>query len=109
MNKPASTLGSWRVDVILEDQGLVKIDAAGQITIIAHAYCYEHEDHGCGQEAIANGHLIAAAPDLYEALAHCLMTLIEWESYEEGPCGEDHQIAVKKATDALSKASPNKL
>lgn len=61
MNKPKFTPGPWRAGLsIYKSQAIVVADKGGQI---ADVFAYEEE------QAKANAALIAAAPEMYEALA----------------------------------------
>jgi hypothetical protein len=64
MTKPAWTPGPWRVN----KYGSIGAGKYGTEPVVAHIEPFYGEDHRFGDHT-ANAALIAAAPDLYQALA----------------------------------------
>jgi len=83
------TPGHWKVD---SAETLKVRNNYGSIAMIMQTHLTGRRDYN---ETIANAHLIAAAPDLYEALAEC----VKWiETSAEG------EAATGTAYAALAKA-----
>lgn len=103
MNEPRFTKGPWRVNDDNDQIGDVwsvpenKPVAMAQIT----GPVKRREDHS---ERIANAHLMAAAPDLYEALANIVC---QFEEALEMHTPRDREV-ICQAKAALLKASPEK-
>lgn len=52
---------------------------------------------------VANAHLIAAAPDLFEAVSRVLIEMEEWDGEISIGAVEDMQAAIAKATEAVTE------
>lgn len=90
MSERAWTPGPWRTNEKLARQvvGILQGDTGQHLAVVAGP------KHDGPDEYEANARLIAAAPDLYEALAACL----EWIADSNGP------FPVEAADAALAKA-----
>ena len=84
-NLQLGTAGDWRVD-----------RAASEWNICGRLSTVEHME----KESLANAHLIAAAPDLLEALGNCL-SLVELKFGNTDPTGN---AAIAQARAAIAKA-----
>ena len=94
------TTGPWEAifdseEMPMGDWGVISnhYDPIGETVWVAHTY------HGLSRER-ADAHLIAAAPDLYEALAELLRVDDEWH----GSVNSEMADARNKARTALTKA-----
>ena len=98
------TKGEWRIqDMPLPARGFVRIEGNGVEVARIHKLEGQAKYYGIKQlpeETQANAHLIAAAPDMYEALKEAIKELIiHTTKHDLG------MIAlVEKAQEALSKA-----
>lgn len=111
MNKPKFTPGPWSVDS--GDPFLVTSDADGLFVAVT-----ETDDRN-DDECEANTHLIAAAPEMYEALRAMYYALVS-EPIVDGEDGEDGedcwllkpsaaQSVMQNALHAIAKAEGRKV
>lgn len=91
MSAPRFTPGPWRV-VVTDDGGSM---VHGESTAIATVW---------GRDSGPNAHLIAAAPQLYAALAEAMGLLVSFENNDD-PSAE---AIVDRARAALAKARGDK-
>lgn len=105
MSKSQHTPGPWRATDLDQHPGIENHDESVSIVIFGYRKGLDsnhYDDSGVRgktrKEAIANAHLIAAAPDLLEALENVLSEIFIWES-EHGL----HPYAIK-ARAAIAKA-----
>ena len=90
------TPGPWGAKQNELELGIYGWDVASSHILVAHVY----QGGPTKQRAKANAHLIAASPDLAEALERCVLTLEEQE-----PVQFSHAYtALKEARAALARA-----
>lgn len=85
------TTGPWEVEQ--DDEGSWAVLKSGSFVTFAFP-----TECGAGGSAKYNAHLIAAAPDLYEALEKVILV------YHDDDLGDDLFEAIKEAMPALAKA-----
>jgi len=93
------TQGQWRLDWNF----IVAPDASGKNPDVYIATIADEDDEGrivCEDEQIANGKLIAAAPDLLAALEQCLPLI---DAYRRNS-GGDGDLSAMNARAAIKKA-----
>lgn len=98
------TPGPWQLDEFAKDI----VEGLGRFAV-------RHSEHapggiaitvgGLGDEQVANARLIAAAPELLEALEACLAVLPGLEVRSWPPGHEMKKFALAKARAAISKAT----
>ena len=92
-DQPKWTPGPWRV---LNDEAIKVASSDGSLATVTHIHLRGRRDTS---EVEANAHLIAAAPDMAEALEKALnfITNTESEMGETLPCGDAARAALAKA------------
>jgi hypothetical protein len=114
-DKPAFTPGPWTAKNSNHDDLANRVRFDGPVVVYADEDCDIHPiadcscNHSCRitDETFANAHLIAAAPDIYEALERLCEILESEEGGDVAPCiGSDNpnEHAVGLARKALSLA-----
>lgn len=100
------TPGPWRVDFARTPDGIVgfRVLAPERWHSVANCNCYEPCNAVCftPEEKYSNAHLIAAAPDLLEALKH----LIEDPDYQVAIGGNPYAVEamLSRCRAAIAKA-----
>ena len=91
MSEAKHTPGPWRVSY---ESGTTRIRTADNESIMCNETYYPWVPHND-----ADWHLIAAAPDLLDALERCLNFIANTESEmgETLPCGDQARTAITKA------------
>ena len=107
MSNTKHTPGKWRFYTEPQPNGcpIVGNEKGLMVAMLAHSINYNDQ----AAEAVANARLIAAAPELLEALEACLATLSDERigtcTYMEGvDIYSDFRNAADKARAAISKA-----
>jgi hypothetical protein len=101
MSETSWTPGPWSIRHSHDRSGDIGITHPGGKNVLAECFADIRHDRERSPEALANAHLIASAPDLYEALliAH---------GYVEEAMRNDDTGALHKIDAALAKARGEK-
>lgn len=92
------TPGPWKVEVGGSDRDIIVSDKGGRTIAETNASCYPYDDGLPDMfvpEALANAHLIAAAPEMLRALQACRARMMN-DGY--------HSDEIEMADDAIAKA-----
>lgn len=103
MSELKATPGPWEIShVFATDPCYIAIDAPKHGALAEVVWKMEDEDRS--QVCEANAHLIAAAPDLYDALEWAMRFVDQVRIENPLPEGGGEDIAYQRAIHALAKA-----
>ena len=104
-NEPKWTPGPWKASSVEDGSfDILGVTASGTVPTIVACLC---ESSCSSEEDAANARLIAAAPELYEALEELLAAECNDQAYGASVEAIAAMSAVKKARAALLKANPD--
>lgn len=89
--------GPWHLNPRLIERGVLEVISADHYGIL-HFFDYNSDD-------LANAHLIAAAPELLEALTEMTAAMRRYECDAGDDAPPEHRRMMRKACRALAKAT----